>query len=99
MFVFFSSRRRHTRLVSDWSSDVCSSDLTVTVTVTVNDETKILVSGQAATLADIQVGYIALVRGQKNEAAKVVRAHPAPAAGTVVRGVVESTGSNSITVK
>src|SRR5438093_10595010 len=28
MFVFFfSSRRRHTRLVSDWSSDVCSSDL------------------------------------------------------------------------
>src|SRR5262249_59216455 len=28
-FFFFSSRRRHTRLVSDWSSDVCSSDLTV----------------------------------------------------------------------
>src|SRR5258706_14042436 len=27
IFVFFSSRRRHTRLVSDWSSDVCSSDL------------------------------------------------------------------------
>src|SRR5437016_9979736 len=26
---FFSSRRRHTRLVSDWSSDVCSSDLLV----------------------------------------------------------------------
>src|SRR5258706_5489304 len=24
--IFFSSRRRHTRLVSDWSSDVCSSD-------------------------------------------------------------------------
>src|SRR5438093_13634810 len=24
---FFSSRRRHTILVSDWSSDVCSSDL------------------------------------------------------------------------
>src|SRR5262249_58311854 len=24
---FVSSRRRHTRLVSDWSSDVCSSDL------------------------------------------------------------------------
>src|ERR1019366_10571332 len=26
-FLFFSSRRRHTILVSDWSSDVCSSDL------------------------------------------------------------------------
>src|SRR5258706_11189798 len=28
-FFFFSSRRRHTRLVSDWSSDVCSSDLKI----------------------------------------------------------------------
>src|SRR5256885_10527147 len=25
--MFFSSRRRHTRLQGDWSSDVCSSDL------------------------------------------------------------------------
>src|SRR6266853_3320262 len=28
-FFFFSSRRRHTRFYCDWSSDVCSSDLTV----------------------------------------------------------------------
>src|SRR5256885_9878814 len=28
-FFFFSSRRRHTRLQGDWSSDVCSSDLGV----------------------------------------------------------------------
>src|SRR5437899_7072738 len=27
IFFFFSSRRRHTRCLSDWSSDVCSSDL------------------------------------------------------------------------
>src|SRR5688500_20130419 len=27
LFYFFSSRRRHTRLQGDWSSDVCSSDL------------------------------------------------------------------------
>src|SRR5690606_41029010 len=26
-FLFFSSRRRHTRFSRDWSSDVCSSDL------------------------------------------------------------------------
>src|SRR2546426_8710624 len=32
IFFFFSSRRRHTRLQGDWSSDVCSSDLTVTAT-------------------------------------------------------------------
>src|SRR2546430_3511097 len=29
VFFFFSSRRRHTRFDCDWSSDVCSSDLTL----------------------------------------------------------------------
>src|SRR5215831_19159455 len=29
VFFFFSSRRRHTRCLSDWSSDVCSSDLKI----------------------------------------------------------------------
>src|SRR3712207_9353464 len=29
-FFFFSSRRRHTRYWRDWSSDVCSSDLSAT---------------------------------------------------------------------
>src|SRR6266852_1267702 len=29
VFFFFSSRRRHTRCYRDWSSDVCSSDLTL----------------------------------------------------------------------
>src|SRR5437879_8322898 len=30
---FFSSRRRHTRYIGDWSSDVCSSDLSSTPTL------------------------------------------------------------------
>src|SRR5256885_1621065 len=29
LYFFFSSRRRHTRLQGDWSSDVCSSDLSL----------------------------------------------------------------------
>src|SRR5471030_3034579 len=29
VIIFFSSRRRHTRCLSDWSSDVCSSDISV----------------------------------------------------------------------
>src|ERR1035441_10729099 len=41
-YFFFSSRRRHTRCLSDWSSDVCSSDLTTPVqdgmSVTTNSE-------------------------------------------------------------
>src|SRR5256885_6474806 len=33
IFFFFSSRRRHTRLQGDWSSDVCSSDLSMDVSL------------------------------------------------------------------
>src|SRR5690606_40916723 len=36
MFFFFSSRRRHTRFSRDWSSDVCSSDLTLFVAIAAN---------------------------------------------------------------
>src|SRR5258705_8292720 len=39
--VFFSSRRRHTRCLSDWSSDVCSSDLLLG-TVGMHNETLVL---------------------------------------------------------
>src|SRR5690242_21953837 len=39
---FFSSRRRHTRLTCDWSSDVCSSDLRL---------------GPIPAPQDLQVGY------------------------------------------
>src|SRR5947207_3920245 len=31
LMFFFSTRRRHTRSLCDWSSDVCSSDLTPAV--------------------------------------------------------------------
>src|SRR2546426_9066874 len=47
-FFFFSSRRRHTRLQGDWSSDVCSSDLTVAA----------LRQAFASDLADQQVEHI-----------------------------------------
>src|SRR5437899_9268920 len=33
LLFFFSSRRRHTRCLSDWSSDVCSSDLYIEVEI------------------------------------------------------------------
>src|SRR5688500_20242068 len=32
-FFFFSSRRRHTSLQGDWSSDVCSSDLAMKIAI------------------------------------------------------------------
>src|SRR5690242_21146459 len=36
-FFFFSSRRRHTRLTCHWSSDVCSSDLTIFISARVEE--------------------------------------------------------------
>src|SRR5204863_2373562 len=37
---FFSSRRRHTRSLRDWSSDVCSSDLAIYNAVLIEAEQK-----------------------------------------------------------
>src|SRR5687768_1280038 len=38
-FFFFSSRRRHTRCSRDWSSDVCSSDLSVRLALVAHRQT------------------------------------------------------------
>src|SRR2546426_9771564 len=42
---FFSSRRRHTRLQGDWSSDVCSSDLPANPSQSVDPVTGQYVAG------------------------------------------------------
>src|SRR5699024_12055144 len=47
---FFSSRRRHTRSKRDWSSDVCSSDLPMSETHVITNQTKI-------------IGFISMVEG------------------------------------
>jgi cell pole-organizing protein PopZ len=67
--------------------------------IPVDAQTKIVVNGKAATLSDVKVGYIALARlTAAGGPAKVLRAHQAPAPGTIVAGKVESVGSDSITV-
>src|ERR1039458_10702519 len=54
-FFFFSSRRRHTRCLSDWSSDVCSSDLRLIVSILRNDAKEPLfsVEERRAMLAEV----------------------------------------------
>src|SRR6267142_1277925 len=52
-FFFFSSRRRHTRLTCDWSSDVCSSDL---AKLPILRETSLVI-------ADLQVRYVGTLGG------------------------------------
>src|SRR5256885_2801029 len=48
---FFSSRRRHTRLQGDWSSDVCSSDLIL-------ERLVVLVALQVGELGELQQGLV-----------------------------------------
>src|SRR5499427_9568013 len=52
LFFFFSSRRRHTRSLCDWNSDVCSSDL---ARVGASLVLFAFWTGEAPTLADVTV--------------------------------------------
>src|SRR5262245_65071541 len=64
---FFSSRRRHTRCLSDWSSDVCSSDLIRSVAFSPDD--KSLLSGsndRSARLWDVVSGQELLALKHKS---------------------------------
>src|ERR1039457_972287 len=49
---FFSSRRRHTRLQGDWSSDVCSSDLSLADLSILKTNSKLSFSGSMPWLID-----------------------------------------------
>src|SRR5690606_31161838 len=55
---FFSSRRRHTRFSRDWSSDVCSSDLTA-----LRDLLALLGPDAAATWSASGHGHVGLPAG------------------------------------
>src|SRR5207253_4480894 len=53
---FFSSRRRHTRWPRDWSSDVCSSDLTSYVSAGDYGRIELLMSVMAVAVVVIRGG-------------------------------------------
>src|SRR5205814_6168567 len=78
---FFSSRRRHTRCLSDWSSDVCSSDLSRSTTKTlpyfgasqVSRPTPVLTSiapggkiGRASCRERVELGLVGVLIKKKN---------------------------------
>src|SRR5256884_5341209 len=46
VFHLVSSRRRHTTCSRDWSSDVCSSDLTCSPSMYQNDRSKVQIADQ-----------------------------------------------------
>src|SRR5256885_11070874 len=64
-FFFFSSRRRHTRLQGDWSSDVCSSDL---VTSTASLKVMVTLASVATSVASDR-GAVSVTLGPTSVAA------------------------------
>src|SRR2546427_4831287 len=56
LFFFFSSRRRHTRFDCDWSSDVCSSDLSA---VLLNLDRRSVAQGHPGHLAGREAAALA----------------------------------------
>src|SRR5438093_12403325 len=85
---FFSSRRRHTRLVSDWSSDVCSSDLTLKAVAKgfaiVTQENVGILAGKTQQL---NIGLVIQIEEEKvevSDSSTRVDVDPSNNAGTVV---------------
>src|SRR5438034_10384132 len=60
VFFFFSSRRRHTRSLCDWSSDVCSSDLESSATVEYGDRRleSVEISGLSSQWVEVNGGDV-----------------------------------------
>src|SRR5690625_7957745 len=77
IIFFFSSRRRHTRWPRDWSSDVCSSDLSIfDVVVPVEQVIENKDGKKKLVKRKLLPGYV-LVRMELNDAAwSVVRDTP-----------------------
>src|SRR6266480_6711556 len=86
-FFFFSSRRRHTRLTCDWSSDVCSSDLEIHQTLEgpAPDAGGTQLRGQLVAVI-VQIGLVDIVFSLDSEftAVGVVRELPVMVAAIVV---------------
>src|SRR5260370_19755933 len=71
MFLFFfSSRRRHTRFKCDWSSDVCSSDLVLTVGEAATLDPQLQLRGQQQTVT--VTSEADLVETQKTDVSSTV---------------------------
>src|SRR5438045_6866216 len=82
VFFFFSSRRRHTRCLSDWSSDVCSSDLNF---VNASEEERELSLKRSSELNDAyrvlrdplaRVEYLLEIEGERKEGETKQQAPP-----------------------
>src|SRR5437764_10434076 len=74
MLFFFSNRRRHTRYIGDWSSDVCSSDLRGDFFLSFGEEGVNLEEGYI-TFTALPAGFVAKVGKMRSAFGKVNTMH------------------------
>src|SRR6266480_5145390 len=88
-FFFFSSRRRHTRLTCDWSSDVCSSDLEAARGILAEDDERLVraLAGERLERRDDSNGRLR-PRPQREAALGLERTHGEDRGG-VAEGTLE----------
>src|SRR5215204_5754008 len=91
-FFFFSSRRRHTRSLCDWSSDVCSSDLHAEVVNAAGVQARVLPMSDDPVRTHVRVGS---AWRPFQEYMIVDRAEP-PIEGLAFRGIQEAVPSAEV---
>src|SRR5439155_11628369 len=74
LFIFFSSRRRHTRWPRDWSSDVCSSDLGKPTSRSETLNVTLVASGELQVLGGSVLKALAGPRSEERRVGKECRA-------------------------
>src|SRR5947207_9261056 len=70
-YFFFSSRRRHTRSLCDWSSDVCSSDLVFTRENAYGLDASQMTAQATDTGLDLTAGGLVWAGGQERASGRV----------------------------
>src|SRR5205814_2350789 len=107
---FFSSRRRHTRCLSDWSSDVCSSDLFGFDPRTMPHDLTLALGTLQATPLDVAAGYAVFANGgyrvtpyfidriEDGSGAVVWRAAPRMVCAQCDEGGAQSAGAEALRV-
>src|SRR5256885_14142451 len=87
VFFFFSSRRRHTRLQGDWSSDVCSSDLATRDGYAVRATDLAQLPARLRVVGEIRAGERSEnseIKIEAGEAAAIMTGAPAPAGADAI---------------
>src|SRR3712207_8252228 len=89
-FFFFSSRRRHTRYWRDWSSDVCSSDLTDVKSWDINDYLEAISGGADITAKDFRTWSATVLCSVALAVSEQAVTSPSAAKRAVTRAVKET---------